>query len=222
MRSVTREEMQRLDRAAAENYSVPGLSLMENAGVAVCEVLCREFRRENIAVFVGKGNNGGDGLVVARHLGNRGYNVRIILLEDPLNLKSDPRINYALIEQMKVPVLFAGERTLAEEFETHCQWAGIIVDALFGIGIHSPVRGGFEKAIRAINQSGKPVVSIDIPSGLDADTGKVHGTAVKAYLTVALALPKQGFFRGEGPQHTGKIETVDIGIPRELTDPFLD
>lgn len=222
MRPVTREEMQRLDRMTIENYAVPGILLMENAGAAVCEILCREFLQGNVAVFAGKGNNGGDGFVVARHLGNRGYNVRVILLEDPLNLKSDPRINYALIEKMKVPVFFESERTRAEEFGEHCQRADVIVDALFGIGIHSPVRGRFEKAIRAINQSGKPVVSIDIPSGLDTDTGHVHGVAVKAAVTVALALPKQGFFRAEGPRHSGKVETVDIGIPHELMAPFLD
>ncbi len=222
MRPVTREEMQRLDRMAIEVYSIPAIRLMENAGVAACDVLCREFPRGDAAVFVGKGNNGGDGLVVARHLAGRGYKVRVILLEDPLDLKSDPSANYKILERMKAPVLLADEYTQENEFRDHCRQAGTIVDAIFGIGMHGPVRGRFEKAIRAINQSGKPVVSIDIPSGLDADTGEVYEVAVKAAVTVALAASKQGFFKAEGPTHTGKIEIVDIGIPRELMVPFLD
>lgn len=222
MRPVTREEMQRLDRTAIESYAVPGIQLMENAGAAVAAVVSREYPHEDVLVFVGKGNNGGDGFVVARCLARRHHKVQIVLLEDPLQLKADPRINYALIERMRVPVRLADEGTRAEAFEALCRSAGVIVDALFGVGIHSPVGGRFEKAIRAINQSEKPVVSVDIPSGLDADTGEVYGAAVKANVTVALALPKQGFYRAEGPLHTGKVETVDIGIPRELMAPFLD
>ena len=131
-----------------------------------------------------------------------------------------------------------------------CQESELVVDAIFGIGIHSPVRGIFEKAIRAINRcgsntdqskrsgdwgrpnyhlgkeikslGGRPVVSIDIPSGLDADTGQVHGVAVKATKTVTLALPKRGLFEGEGPKYAGEIEVADIGIPRELLLPFLN
>ena len=221
MRPVTRGEMQRLDRTAIDQYAVASLLLMENAGRAVCEVIAREFPPGDVTVFIGKGNNGGDGFVVARHLLSLNFKVRIVLLEDPLALKPDPRINYLILEAMKVPVLLADERTPEEGFVAHCQQTQLIVDAIFGIGIQRPVQGRFEKAIRVINRSQKPVVSIDIPSGLDADTGQVHGAAVMATMTVALALPKVGFFCAAGPKHTGKVETVDIGIPRELMVDFL-
>ena len=97
----------------------------------------------------------------------------------------------------------------------------LVVDAIFGVGVHSSVTGIFEKAVRMINEIRRPVVSIDVPSGLDADTGQVHGVAVRATKTVTLTLPKRGLFEGEGPGYSGEIEVVDIGIPRELLLPFL-
>jgi len=109
-----------------------------------------------------------------------------------------------------------------EEIFGFCQRSELLVDAIFGIGISSPVCGIFEKSIGAINRSQKTVVSVDIPSGLDADTGKVCGVAVKATRTVTLALPKRGLFEGDGPGYAGAIEVADIGIPRELLFPFLD
>jgi len=222
MRSVTREEMQRLDQTAIENYSIPSLLLMENAGRAVSEVIRRAFPSVEVVIFSGKGNNGGDGLVVARHLANWGYKVRVILLENPLNLRPDPRTNHAIVQKMKIPLFVADERTPVEVFASYCQQVELIVDAIFGIGINSLITGRFSRAVHAINGSERPVVSIDIPSGLDANTGEVHGIAIKAVMTVALALTKKGFYTAQGPVHTGKIETVDIGIPHDLLALFQD
>ncbi len=219
---VTRAEMQALDHAAISGYGIPGLTLMENAGAAVASFISRDFPTGATAVFVGKGNNGGDGLVVARLLACNAHPVQVVLLEDPRKLKDDPRANYSRIEQMNIPVFLADEKTPFEIFQGFCCRSQVLVDALFGIGLCRPISGGFERAIRAINQSERPVVSIDIPSGLDADSGEVHGVAVRATVTVALALPKRGFFRAQGPSHTGRIETVDIGIPPDLLKPFGD
>ena len=209
-----------MDQSAIQDYSIPSLLLMENAGRSVADVIFREYKPCEVLIFVGKGNNGGDGLVVARHLANRGYPVQIALLEDPTHLKEDPLLNFKIVCKMKIPLVLMAEAS-EEKIFGFCQGSGLVVDGIFGVGVHSPVGGIFGKAIHAINQCSKPVVSIDIPSGLDADTGQVHGVAVKAARTVTLALPKRGLFEGEGPQHAGEIEVVDIGIPRELLLPFL-
>ena len=221
MKRVTAEQIRRIDEAATRDYSILGFLLMENAGRSASDVIFREYRPCKVLIFTGKGNNGGDGLVVARHLASRGYSVRVALLEDPARFKADPLLNFSLVSKANIPCVimsaFSEEKILG-----FCQEAELVVDAIFGVGIHSPVRGVFETAIRAINRSQKPVVSIDIPSGLDADTGRVHGVAIKATRTVTLALPKCGLYDGEGPQYSGEIEVVDIGIPPELLLPFLD
>lgn len=216
LRSVTREEMQWLDRMTTERYGIPSIQLMENAGREVCDVVQREFSPRRVLVFSGKGNNGGDGFVAARHLVNRGYSVQVLFLEDPLKLKSDPLVNYTILEKIKVPLRMIDDTFREQEIQAYCKQADLVIDAIFGIGINSPVSGKYEKAISAVNQCGKRVVSVDIPSGLNADTGAIYGVAVKAWMTVALAYPKVGFFVNEGPTHAGRIEVVDIGIPREL------
>lgn len=221
MKPVTCDQMRRLDMAASRDYAIPSLRLMENAGRGVSQIIFREFQPCRVLVFVGKGNNGGDGLVVARHLSYQGYQVRILLLENPAQLKSDPLVNFNIAARMKIPIICFEEGTAERELAEHCRDADLVVDAIFGIGIHKPVEGVFEHAIRGIQKKHCPILSIDIPSGLDADTGKVWGAAVKATRTAALGLPKKGFYENEGPAYSGEIEIVDIGLPRELLQPFL-
>lgn len=221
MKRISVAEIRRLDQAAIRDYSIPALLLMENAGRSVSDVISRGGKPRRVLIFAGNGNNGGDGLVVARHLTNLSYSVQVVLLGDPAQLKPDPLLNFKIVSQMNIPMVLADGSTPEEELLQHCLNAELVVDAIFGIGIHSPVCGIFEKAIRAINRSQRPVVSIDVPSGLNADTGQVYGVAVKAARTVTLALPKAGLFEGEGPKYAGEIEVVDMGIPRELLAPFL-
>ncbi len=212
--------MRRLDEAAIRDFGIPALLLMENAGRAAGDIMLRHFSPGKVLVLVGKGNNGGDGMVVARHLANRGFSVRVILLDVPSVLKPDPLLHYHILRKMKVPILLPEDRGL--NLGAELRNAGLIVDAIFGVGLHGPVGGSVRAVIRAINQSEKPVVSIDVPSGLDADSGRVLGDAVKATRTITLALPKAGLFEGEGPEHAGTIDVVDIGIPVALMRPFLD
>jgi NAD(P)H-hydrate epimerase len=219
---ATADDIRRLDQAASRDYSIPGILLMENAGKAVADVIRREYKPCRVLVIAGKGNNGGDGLVVARYLAGHGYRVKIALLEDPAHLKADPLANFTLTQKNNIPCAAISKSVSEEALLELCRESELIVDAIFGIGIHSPACGIFEKAISAINRSKKPVVSIDIPSGLDSDTGQVHGVAVKATRTVTLALPKFGLYKGEGPHHSGEIEVADIGIPRELLVSFMN
>ncbi len=221
MKRVTADDIRRLDLSAARDYAIPSVLLMENAGRAVSDVILRDHPSCKVLIFAGKGNNGGDGLVVARRLANLAYKVRVILFESPSNLKADPLLNYNIAEKMAIPITVSA--ALSENaFLDLCRGSDLIVDAIFGIGIHSSVQGIFRDAISAINRSGKPVVSIDIPSGLDSDTGRIQGVAVKATSTVTLALPKRGLFEGEGPSYAGRVEVADIGIPRDLLAPYLD
>jgi ADP-dependent NAD(P)H-hydrate dehydratase / NAD(P)H-hydrate epimerase len=220
MKRVSAKEIQRIDQQATQDCSIPSILLMENAGRSVSDVIRREYKPCKVVIFIGKGNNGGDGLVVARHLTNHGYSVQVALLENPLKLKIDPLLNFSIVKKMKIPWALM-ESDSDELISSHCKNSDFIVDAIFGVGIHGRVGGIFEKAIRAINESHKPVVSVDIPSGMDADTGQVLGLAVKAAMTVTLTLPKHGLFEGEGPRFSGVIEVVDSGIPHDLIAPFL-
>ncbi|MFH1209036.1 MAG: NAD(P)H-hydrate epimerase [Candidatus Omnitrophota bacterium] len=219
--SISAAEIRKMDESAIRDYSMPGLLLMENAGRSVSEIIFREYKPCKVLIFAGKGNNGGDGLVAGRHLANHGYSVQVAFLEDPAGLKGDPLLNFSIMSKMNIP--WALMAAISEkEISAYCRKSDLVVDAIFGVGIHSSVNGISEKAIRAINGSQRPVVSIDIPSGLDADTGQIHGVAVKATKTVTLALPKRGLYEGEGPRYAGKIEVADIGIPRELLLPFMN
>lgn len=217
---ISVEDVRRIDQQAISEYGIPGILLMENAGRSVSDVISRDFKPCQVAIFVGKGSNGGDGLVVARHLSNRGFCVQIILLEDPSRLKGDSLLNFSIVKKSKFSMLLMTGASEAE-FQKSIDDFDIVVDAIFGVGIRGPVSGVFENAIRAINGSHAKVISIDVPSGLCADTGQVRGVAIRATKTVTLSLPKMGLFEAEGPRLAGEIEVVDIGLPRELLQPFL-
>lgn len=209
MKTVTREEMLALDRRATAEFGIPSLLLMENAGRGVAEVVAGfgDGSFKKMVIFAGKGNNGGDGFVAARHLHNRGFLVDVFLIADPQHLQGDAALNYEILLKMKVPFISHFEDLHQKE---------MIVDALFGIGLRAPVEGLHAAAVQAINQSGLPVVAVDIPSGLDSNAGQVQGVAVKASVTAALGAVKQGLLCGQGPAYSGKICVVDIGLPKDL------
>ncbi len=182
MRAVTREEIREIDRRATEEFGVPAATLMENAGRAVADVVLQEFNPLAVTVVCGKGNNGGDGRVAARHLRDAGVEVH----------EYTPETGYAEID-----------------------WTEVVVDALFGTGLARPVEGEMLALIEEMNGNG-PVVAVDIPSGLDADTGKPLGAAVRAAITVTMGMPKVGMLAPEARAYTGRIIVADIGYPREL------
>ena len=225
--------MQAIDRRAAEEFGIPSLLLMENAGRGVAEIVSEiassasrpprndviasgAKQSQSILIFCGKGNNGGDGLVAARHLHNRGFHVHVLLLANLDELKNDAAVNFSIVQRMKIPVqTILVEKDLAKIPES-LQKSDFVVDALFGIGLRSELEEPFSSAVEAINDSRKKVIAVDIPSGLDADTGQVLGIAVNATATATLGLPKKGLVEREGPLYSGQITVVDIGLPREL------
>ena len=221
VKTVTREEMRELDRKAIEVYEIPGIILMENAGRNVAEEVYKMTDNQNkikVAVLCGKGNNGGDGFVVARHLHNYGITVGVFLVAKISDIvkDADAGTNLKILLNMKIAIR---EILLTTEMNNIlmelCSY-DIIVDALFGTGLSGDVREPFKMLIDGVNNLNRPIVSVDIPSGIDCNNGNILGTAMKATKTVTFAAGKRGFYLGNGPLHTGEIIVTDICIPKEL------
>lgn len=210
MKTVSAKEMQTIDRRTIEEYGISSLILMENAGRGVADrITVTEPKPSKILVVCGRGNNGGDGLVAARHLVNRGYTVRVLLLCPSATLKGDPAVNFNIVSKMKIPIDFASAANLIVE-------ADLILDAIYGIGLNRFLDEKDQKLIQLLNHSGKKIFAMDIPSGLNADSGRPMPVAVNAQRTFTLAAAKRGLLTGEGPKHSGAVEIIDIGIPKDL------
>ena len=217
MKVVTGETMQAIDRRAIEEFGVSGLTLMENAGRGCVDVIVSEFGSgagQRAVVIAGKGNNGGDGYVIARLLRNQGWHVVTFVLAPRDEIRGDARVNLDLLKD--AAVVFCPEQGELVRYQSVIREAQIIVDALLGTGLKSEVWGSYADAVEIINTAGKPVVAVDIPSGIDAGNGRVLGCAVKADHTVTFALAKMGHLLFPGIGFTGRLHTVDIGIPPEV------
>jgi ADP-dependent NAD(P)H-hydrate dehydratase / NAD(P)H-hydrate epimerase len=219
MKVATAEQMQEIDRKAIGTFGIPGIVLMENAGRGAADLLCGAFpgiEGKQIAILAGKGNNGGDGFVIGRHLLNRGLSVRVLLLSDSATLKGDAKTNFEIFSRMRGEVLFFPGPEHFERLKNDLEGADLLVDAIFGTGLNSEVEGFHRQVIEHLNHLNRPVFAVDIPSGLDADTGKPLGAAVRAALTVTFGLPKVGHLIAPGPDYTGELKIIDIGIPANL------
>lgn len=209
---VTIEQMRHMDRQTIENLGVPGIILMENAGYqsyVIADRFCRDNHIETIHVFTGKGNNGGDGFVIARHLHKNNYKVVIHPLEAIGALQGDAAINAHICEQYRIPTApVASSSDLPLLIGP-----SLIIDALLGTGIKGAVRGIYKDVIEWMNAQYQPVISIDIPSGLNGDSATTEGEAVDADLTITMALPKCAHLFYPARAFTGQLEVVDIGIP---------
>jgi ADP-dependent NAD(P)H-hydrate dehydratase / NAD(P)H-hydrate epimerase len=218
MKIVTAAQMKSIDGRAIANFGIPGAVLMENAASAILVEMERFFdglAGLKIGVICGKGNNGGDGLALARRLRNRGVAVRVVLLAPFAALAGDAQLNLGILRKVDVEVLpDATPASLADILA----WSDILVDAVLGVGITSALTGDYLQAVRMINASGRPVVAVDIPTGVNADTGEVMGEAVMADLTITMALPKRGIVLHPGATHAGVVRVVDISIPIEAVE----
>jgi ADP-dependent NAD(P)H-hydrate dehydratase / NAD(P)H-hydrate epimerase len=218
--------MQAVDRFAIDRLGVPGLELMERAGLGVARAVEELAPDGPVVVCCGKGNNGGDGFVVARILRESGRAVHVLCSAPPAEYSGDARANLERLPGDAPAVLVAGEeppagaaprtdeRALAAGRELLAQPA-VIVDALLGTGFAGVPRGAVAWAIEAINEAPAPVVSVDVPSGVDASTGVIAGAAVRASVTVTFQLGKPGLWIAPGKAHAGEVRTIEIGIPRE-------
>jgi len=225
MKLVTTEQIGEIDRRAIEEYGIPGLVLMENAGLCVMGVLESEFGNpasKKFAIIAGKGNNGGDGLVVARHLANNGAEVDIFLIARESEIKGDAAVNLKIVRKIGLPLHQVTEEEDLNFFSSRLEKFDILIDALFGTGITGKIQGLPARIIEMMNQCHKPIVAVDLPSGLDADTGQAEGPVVKATITVTMGLPKVGLVVYPGARFAGKLVVGDIGLPGSLlTDESL-
>src|SRR5450756_2506191 len=219
--------MAEIDKAAIENEGVPGLTLMERAGERVAEA-AREMLGSvgrpgggrdgtwRVAIWCGKGNNGGDGLVAARQLAKDGTDVEVFLLGRPKELSGDAVVNFELLTKLDVKRIEVTEKEHVRNFTKVYPPYDLIIDAIFGTGFKGPVEGVFADAIEAINSSGTSVLSVDIPSGVAGDTGAVSEPATRASKTVTFAYPKVGLVQYPGADLVGEMEVADIGIPLNI------
>ena len=218
---LTSAEMKECDRAAIRTLKIPGMILMENAGRGVADSIEKNYgpvQNRSFLIVCGKGNNGGDGFVVARHLLLRRANVTVVMLADPKEYTNDAKVNYEIIKSLAQGDA-AGCRLISlrsPKTLTTVPKHNFIIDAIFGTGFSGMVREPYRKIIEWINQQEGIKVAIDSPSGLDADTGKVGGIGVRADLTVTMCVRKTGLVIGDAQAYTGKTEIVDIGFPPEI------
>jgi NAD(P)H-hydrate epimerase len=216
MKVVTAEEMRRIDCLAIEKMGIPGVVLMENAGrgvVSVMEEELGELEGLSVEIVCGKGNNGGDGFVVARFLANRGCGVEVYLLGRKADVKGDAKVNLNLAIKAAIDVREVRSGASLAKLEEGLRRADIVVDAVFGTGFKGAARGIPRKAIELINAFDGPVFSIDVPSGLDSTKGQVEGPCVVADVTATMCLPKTGLLLYPGRIHAGDVYVIDIGVP---------
>lgn len=214
MKVVTAEEMQFIDSRTIDEYGVPGIVLMERAGLAVTSRIKEIFSPRKVNVVAGGGNNGGDGLVVARNLFNEGWDVRVFLTNKPEELKGDALLQYKIISKHGFKIYSLNE--FISHYSSFLTHDSLIVDALLGTGLSKNITGELAEVINLINRSDAKVISIDIPSGISSDTGQIMGEAVEADYTITFGLPKRGHFLYPGARCTGKLFIEDIGFPKEL------
>lgn len=219
MKIATAAEIREIDKATIEHYGLPGSALMENAGAAVAREVAAVLGGagdKRICIFAGKGNNGGDGFVAARHLVNLGAKVKVFCLGEKASIAGDAKTYLNVLIQMNVDIMeITGERDW-DKARIAATFADCLVDAMLGTGFRGELTEAYALMADIINRSGKRVVAIDIPSGIDADNGQVKGLAVKAHHTVTFGLPKAGLFLYPGAAFAGKVTVVDIGIPAPL------
>lgn len=217
MRPLTRAQVREVDRRAIEDFGLPGIALMENAGRGAAAVLHERAPQSRVGVVCGKGNNAGDGFVIARHLANLGHDVRLLMACDPADLRGDAAINWHVVDRMRLPTARL-EAAAQSDWERALAGTDWIVDALLGTGAVGPPRGAIATAIAAVNAvAGRGdirVLAVDLPSGLDCDSGLVAEPCIRADCTATFVAPKVGFETPAARGLLGEVQVVDIGAPR--------
>ncbi|MFQ5590838.1 MAG: NAD(P)H-hydrate epimerase [Phycisphaerae bacterium] len=215
---LTREQVRRVDQLALDRYCMPGLILMENAGRNAAAAIDEAYGpRGSAFLFCGPGNNGGDGCVIARHLHNAGWSLRIAMAGNEDRMTPDGAANYRIIKAMRLNTTVASSEDAQQGLVAAVRDDDVVIDALLGTGVCGEVRAPTSRRIDAINETEKrTIVAIDVPSGLDCDTGKPSNSTIRADLTITFVAPKTGFDAPGASAYTGRIVVADIGAPGEL------
>src|SRR6478736_1123694 len=221
MRVLNSSQMREADRRTIEEIGIPSLVLMENAGrqvVAAMEAIYGDLLERHVGVLCGRGNNGGDGFVVARTLAQRGIGVSVFLIGQVSDVRGDARVNLDILGRLGLTVVEVADGQAWKLHVSEVRDCSLIVDAIFGTGLNAPVQGLIGSVIADVNASGIPVVSIDLPSGLSADSAEPIGDSIEAGTTVTLAAPKLPLVLPPGETRAGDIVIADIGIPGHVID----
>jgi NAD(P)H-hydrate epimerase len=219
--TLNRRQSRRLDALAIEQYGMTGLVLMENAGRGVADTLCRLGISGTVVICCGRGNNAGDGFVLARHLDLRRHDVRVLLWADPSELTGDAGANYHILEHAGVPIVPMGAQADASRLDQELAGSAWLVDALLGTGARGEPRPPLDVLIDRMNAAAAPILAIDVPSGLDCDTGEPARHTIRAAHTCTFATAKPGFFAPEAKPYVGHLHVLDIGVPRKLIEDLL-
>ncbi len=222
---TTASEIRILDKKASDDYGIPSIILMENASIGIVDFiseLSKEKSINNILVFCGHGNNGGDGFAAARHLVNRGFNVCVALVGNVQKLTGDAKTNFEIIQKISETEenlkLFINPSSLNKLKNVFDEPFDVILDALLGTGLSSEIREPYFSTIQWINSYKAIKIAIDVPTGLSSDSGEILGNAFKADYTLTMGLPKVGLLINDGPRVSGKIEIIDISYPQALSN----
>jgi NAD(P)H-hydrate epimerase len=210
MISLTRSQVREIDRRATEEFGVPSIVLMENAGRGAAEIFMRlNADKWPVLIVCGKGNNGGDGLVIARHLDNHGWPVAVHLTGNSSEFRGDAATNWEIVRRSGIAI-----------FDLPTSFDGWIIDALFGTGLTGAIRSPLDRIVSWINDSGARVLAVDIPSGLDCDAGEPLGPTVRADHTVTFVARKAGFENPLAKEWLGEVHVAHIGAPVKLIEQF--
>lgn len=219
MKLVNVKEMRELERIAIEEYQIPSIVLMENAARQTTELIASrlgDLQGKRILIFAGKGNNGGDGLAIARYMTNRGAAVRVLFFGNPEANQGDAKVNRQIVEAMKIEVIAVNGKRDLERIRQSISVADCLVDAMLGIGFAGELHDGMYRITETMNESGKYIVAVDVPTGVQADSGAVAQGAVRAHDTITFGACKLGLVLYPGASHCGKITVASIGIPESL------
>ncbi len=213
---LTRAQVRDVDRRAIEQYGMSGLVLMENAGRNAAQLLLQLGINGDVVICCGKGNNAGDGFVIARHLENAGSSVTVLLAGPSTSLAGDAAVNFGVLQKSGTRIIEPSPTNLSGLWQSELASADWIVDALLGTGTSGALREPFITAIDALNAAGKKVLAIDLPSGMDCDTGQPLDRCVRATCTATFVARKPGFDAPGATAYTGQIHVIDIGVPNRL------
>jgi NAD(P)H-hydrate epimerase len=217
---MTRQQIRAVDRFAVERFHMSGIALMENAGRNAAEIILSTFNNCGRALIAcGVGNNGGDGCVIARHLSNAGWRVRLLVVGDPKKASADMLANFKIVEAMRLPIESLADLGRPVEDLIDSLANELLVDALLGTGFQGQVRPPQDAVIHAMNEARRrAVASVDIPSGLDCDTGQPSNATIRADLTITFVAEKVGFSARTAAPFLGRVVVADIGAPRAAID----
>jgi len=214
---MTRDEVRAFDKWAINTLGMPGVVLMENAGRSCAELIKEELsdvKEPKVCIFCGTGNNGGDGYVIARHLLNSGFRVTVVVIGDSNKIKGDAKLNLDILERLgqRIERLNLRDGDIPGRIESFAAGADMIVDSLFGTGLAGRLSDEYKELIESINAQNCPILAVDIPSGLDCDSGQPLGAAIRATYTVTFVAVKKGFTSRSAAQYTGKVFVASIGV----------